>query len=141
MSESKQYEPEIGQMAFGCPTSEFSCPDFVEAGLILLSGEIERIEGNITQKRPVDVPTGNNGSEYKTDVFEMYAYYWGDEDSLCARPNFKCGDFEVRWYKYLGRGMSMNREIDANGFFAIIDKCLACVREKEDKHRAEKGLA
>ena len=203
---AKPYEPELGQFVWGQPTSEFSCPDFIEAGLRMLADEIERVEWNLRQEQ-YEAPTSNNGGEYQTEAFEMYAYYWGDctcgaecpqhsdecqrinQDAfnkwndarwqacgfpasddllelgdtdefdaahprpewtctcgaengwagrehheptcLSVRPNFKCGDFEVRWYKYLGRGMSMNQDIDANRFFELIDKCLESVRAKD----------
>jgi hypothetical protein len=113
--------------------STFDCPDFVEAGLSLLASEIERVEWNRTQER-FDAPTGNNGGKYETDVFQMRAYYWGDDETIAALPNFKCGDFEIEWYKYAGRGMVMNQDIDANRFFEIIDRCLASVRSRDIEH-------
>lgn len=223
----EQYQPELGQAAFGQPFSEFDCPEFIKAGLRMLADEIERVEWNIRQQE-YEAPTSNNGESYSTDTFDMRAYYWGDctcgwddfefvenhdgdcyQSELRARqeavgydrtsyewdsfesnkwremadrvyaeltskfglpmtgcavhctcsypkrfdvwfdahklgpdghepkcpailPNFKCGDFEVRWYKYLGRGMSMNQDIDANSFFEIIDRCLDSVRRHED---------
>ena len=126
----KNYEPELGQAIFGCPTSQYQCPEFIEAGLNYLAEEIERVEWNNTQKE-YEAPTANNGEEYKTDVFEMRAYEWGEDETQQQLPNFKCGNFEVRWYKYCGRGMSMNRKIDANKFFKLVDKCLKSVRKKE----------
>jgi hypothetical protein len=74
----KKYIPEIGQACFGCPTSEFSCPEFIEAGIKHLSDEIERVEWNIRQEQ-FESPIHNNGSEYNTYVFTMRAYYWGEE--------------------------------------------------------------
>ncbi len=124
----EKYEPELGQAVFGCPTSEFRCPHFIEAGLQYLACEIERVEWNRRQEE-FQSPTRNYSTEYKTDAFEMYAYYWGDDEKLSERPNFKCGDFEIRWYKYAGRGMSMNKEIDANKFFEIMDRCIQSVRK------------
>jgi hypothetical protein len=135
----KKYEPELGQMCFGCPTSEFACPEFIEAGLKHLSDEIERVEGNIRQEQ-FDSPTHNNGSEYNTYAFQMRAYYWGEDEKKQCLPNFICDGLEVRWYKYLGRGMSMNKEIDANEFFKIIEKCLKAVREREVCELKKKGL-
>lgn len=126
----KPYKPELGQACFGCPTSEFACGEFVEAGLRYLCNEIERVEWNIRQEQ-FESPSSNNGSEYNTYAFQMRAYYWGEDEKLQALPNFSCDGLEVRWYKYLGRGMSMNKEIDANEFFKIIDKCLKAVRERE----------
>lgn len=119
---------ELGQMLLGNPGADVSCPGFVEAGMRQLALEIERVEWNRTQKQ-YEAPTRNNGEHYETSVFEMHAYYWGEEQCLIERPNFRCGDFEVYWYKYCGRGMSMNRQIDANEFFIMLDRCLASVRE------------
>lgn len=93
------------------------------------------------------------GAEFKNDVFEMHPEYDGDctcggeergdvwyaahpdrPDSenpfVCVptcpsvRPNFTCGAFEVRWYKYIGRGV----EIDFAGMImpevvAMFDRC------------------
>jgi len=39
------------------------------------------------------------------------------------RPNFKCGDLEIRWYKYLGRGMSANRPFTRDELRGIFRKC------------------
>ena len=133
----EKYKPELGQMAFGCPSSEFECPNFIKAGLSMLADEIERVEWNITQQC-YDAPTNNNAESYITNIFEMHAYYWGNDENLMERPNFKYNDFEVRWYKYMGRGMSMNRAINAIEFFEIIDKCLKSVQDKEDKYHMEK---
>lgn len=233
---SNQFEPELGQAAFGCSYSEYECPEFIEAGLNYLAEEIERVEWNITQKQ-YEAPTRNNGGEYKTDIFEMRAYCWkecncgfekkewefnekhsddcyqsellkeeikagkfynekfdmydwpkewdfnkrsniekkiyekltkkynlsmlgcaihctcdlgeryakwlkeigypnGHKNDCCTvLPNFKHkSGFEVQWYKYCGRGMSMNKPIDANEFFKIIDECIESVREKDKKY-------
>ena len=207
----EEFQPELGQLCFGHAFQQYDCPDFVIAGLDYLAREIERVEWNRTQKE-YSAPIHNNGEEYKTDAFEMRAFYWGDcecgyEDKeykwheenkhqdhcyqidyqklrdkfdgcfnipeeiveeLCDKhqipynggrgsavhcncdyskrweefaskndhdkdcrsilPNFKCGDFEIYWYKYLGRGTSMNQPIDANEFAEILDKCLKSVR-------------
>jgi hypothetical protein len=142
------FEPELGQFAHGCPYNEFAAPEFIEAGLNHLATEIERVEWNVRQEE-YRAPVANTGDEYETPDFKLRAYYWGDctcgaEDSEIEKPhaaecgvslpNFKCGDFEVRWYKWLGRGMSMIRQIDANEFFQLIDKCVESVRRKENEH-------
>ena len=109
-------------------TNEYECPEFIEAGLRYLAGEIERVEWNITQKK-YEAPVANNGGFYKTGIFMIRAYDWGRNSNRL--PNFRYGRFCVWWYKYLGRGMLMNKPIDANEFFQILDKCLASVRKKE----------
>lgn len=131
------YVPELGQAMFGNPWSGMACPEFVEAGLRHLKHEIKRVEYNNGRQTEDDGGT----EDYDTPVFSIRSYWWGDcecaENEPCkcraGEPNFKCGDFEVRWYKYLGRGMSMNRSIDANEFFALLDKCMIAVRERDVK--------
>jgi hypothetical protein len=40
-----------------------------------------------------------------------------------GRPNFRCGDIEVRWYKYIGRGMSLNREVKRHALETMFQRC------------------
>ena len=143
---AKPYAPELGQAVFGAAYHSLECPEIIVAGIRHLAREIERVEWNLRQE-VYEAPTSNNGESYSTDVFEMHAYYWGDcsdeceaqmetsgthlPDCLVGRPNFKCGDFEVNWYKRLGRGTTMNRAIDLNEFAVLLDRCLASVRAKE----------
>jgi len=44
-----------------------------------------------------------------------------------GRPNFQCGDVQVRWYKYIGRGLSLNREIDRQGLEAMFQRCFGSI--------------
>jgi len=56
----------------------------------------------------------------------MRNYHWCDEDKDCpeaVKPNFKSGGVEVRWYKYLGRGMSVSRQITKEELAEIFQKC------------------
>lgn len=48
-----------------------------------------------------------------------------DHDPRCpeVRPNFKCGDVEVRWYKYIGRGMTVNRDVSRDEWRALFARC------------------
>ncbi len=52
-------------------------------------------------------------------------------------PNFRCGDFEVSWYKYLGRGMSMNRAVSEAESVQILTRCLESVRRDEQDRLAD----
>lgn len=123
----KTYEPELGQMMFGQPSKEFAVPEYVEAALSHIRSEVCRVEWNNRQEE-FD-PFGNTGAQYKNDVFEANAYSW---DETKEQPyNFKWKDFEVSWYKYLGRGMSMNREISPEETAQMIGDCLAAARSKE----------
>lgn len=89
-----------------------------------------------------DNPFANTGARFKNDVFEANAYDWSDctcaacwsEDNWSAekctcgwRPqeyNFKWRDIEVSWYKYLGRGMEVNREVSEDESRELLIECL-----------------
>ena len=140
----KPYEPELGQYCFGSRWSEYDCPDYIEALLRYLGDELDRVMRNKGQKH-YDSPLGNNGGYYKNDTFEMRAYCWGEHeegnaDCPCCLPNFKCGDFEVRWYKYCGRGMSIGREITESEVIKIFDKCISSLRKIDEQTLKELGL-
>jgi len=125
--------PELGQICAGREVGEFACPPYVEAALEMIATEIERVLGNIHQ-RWIKSPMRNAAENYENKTFEAHAYWWGDEDAPEAnRPNFKCGDVEVRWYKYCGRGMSTNKKPDPVEWASILERCLTSVREDENK--------
>lgn len=104
------------------------CPDFIEAGLIYLELEMGRVWGNFGLK--FVSPFRNTGTNFKNDVFEVNAYDWSGKSDA---PNFRCDGLEIYWYKYMGRDMWMNMNIDANEFFKLIDKCVKSIRGMEDE--------
>ena len=105
---------------FGQPHQEFEVPSYVDAALEAIRSEVGRVEWNIRQEE-FD-PFGNTGADYKNDTFEVHAYSWNEEEE---QPyNFKWKDLEISWYKYLGRGMSMNRETNPNEIAEMLDECL-----------------
>lgn len=80
------------------------------------------------------------GAEWDNAVFTMRPYYWGDCDCgaeendtphlpTCALelPNFlhKRTGLEVRWYKYIGRGMEMKgKKPNAGTLATILTECI-----------------
>lgn len=94
--------------------------DLLESALRHLGHQVW-IYTNNTKGDPID-PTENNGSEFVNDAFEMRAFDWSDPEVY--EPNFKYKDFEVEWYKYLGRGMETNREITPDEINAMLIDCL-----------------
>lgn len=65
-------------------------------------------------------------------VDQTYAEWRMDHDhaSNCREvlPNFKCGDLEIRWYKYISRGMSVNREVSREELRQIFRKCRKSIK-------------
>lgn len=60
---------------------------------------------------------------------------WVEKDThelTCStvRPNFRYQDIEIRWYKYIGRGMTVSREVTRQELIAMFRKCFASVANK-----------
>lgn len=106
------------------------CPNYITALLGSIEGEMERVYWNKFQEEMEDSPFRNSGNVegFDNGTFEVHAYDWGwenDEDFGKPEPvNFKYQDIEIRWYKYLGRGMSLNREITPEEAVGMYDSCM-----------------
>lgn len=123
------FTPEIGQIAFGQRWQRHDVPEIFVAALGAIRDEYDLVYWNEHQ-RPCPSPFGNNGPEenLKTDVFEVCAYDWGDEDQPY---NFAWRDLRVSWYKYMGRGMSANIHISPEMAAECLTDCLASLRAIE----------
>ena len=103
--------------------------------IALLEGireELSRIMENITQEEYAD-PFGNSGNVegFKNDTFEVHAYDWGDDNQ---EFNFKWGEVEVTWYKYLGRGTYVNKKLTADEWVEMFNRCMYSLSKYEDEH-------
>jgi hypothetical protein len=84
------------------------------------------------------------GIIYENDTFMMHTYCWCDkvgclwcacndgEETECA-PNFhyKPTDYQLEWYKYIGRGMVANKDINAK---EIVQMMIDCINSLEVKN-------
>ncbi len=123
-----QYEPEIGQALFGQPHQQFPTNSYIEAALQMLSEELKRVMWNINQEE-YPSPFDNTGMKFECETFKVHAYSWG----YGLQPwNFKWSDIEISWYKYLGRGMSSNKEIKPAIAAKMLDQCLKAIRKHEE---------
>lgn len=124
----ERYKPEIGQALFGQPHKAYDVPSIWEAALAMLREELDRVMWNIHQEEYAS-PFNNTGNRFDCPTFSVEAYSWDEETE---RPfNFKWGDVEIGWYKYLGRGMSANMKLDANKASVMLDECLKAVQAFE----------
>jgi len=121
------YEPEMGQAIFGNPMGFYECPEFVGALLKYLLEEIERVYWNVNQKE------WDKNEDPKIKGIEFNSYYWGDNEEEGEKPNFKFKSVEIRWYKYVGRGMSLNKEMSEKQWRQWFDKCLKVIRKADKK--------
>lgn len=111
----------------------FTLPSYVCALLEGIESELDRIMWNINQEEYAS-PFRNTGNEFVCDTFEAHAYYWGDEERLIERPNFKCGDIEISWYKHLGRGDTINRPITPEEAIRMYNKCMYALHKYEKEN-------
>lgn len=65
------------------------------------------------------------------DTFSMHPFCWCEKETCpyCGKenqPNFhyKPTDFKVWWYKYIGRGMEMNKNITSADCALMLSACL-----------------
>lgn len=119
--------------------SYVDAPRYIVALLEGIESELDRIMWNIYQEE-YDSPFRNTGNEFICDTFEVHAYYWGDDDELYDRANFKCGDIEVRWYKHVGRGPYLNKPITPDEAVAMFDKCMEALKRYEEENDKDEFL-
>ena len=129
--------PELGQAVFGAPMAEFEPPEIAEAAMRSVLEELERVHGNREQTRDIRFG-GNEGNEYELGEIRYKAYDWGDCDcdtvgeclGKCewSKPNFSYGGVEWRWYKYFGRGDSVNVNWSPSQWSDWLIKTLAYIR-------------
>lgn len=129
-----KFEPTIAQALFGQPHQQYGCHRLVTAALEEISDELDRVMWNLHQKEYVS-PFRNTGAAFKElKEFQVEAYSWDEE---YEQPwNFKCGEVEISWYKYLGRGMSSNTKISPTMVASILDQCITAICEYERAHDA-----
>jgi len=125
-----EYEPELGQAVFGQPYKEYEISNLLYAALQRIDTELDRVMGNVTQKE-YHSPFANSGNDFKCDAFEVHAYSW--DETIEQEYNFKWRDIEISWYKYLGRGMSVNRVMSNDYIAQMLDDCLLALENYEEE--------
>lgn len=126
---SKTYQPELGQAVFGQPHKAYKVPNYLEASLGLIREELARVTWNVTQRDDLGDPFGNEATQRDLGVFQVESYSW--DDDLEQEYNFKYRDLEISWYKYFGRGMSMNRKFTPDQTAIMLDDCLTAIKNRD----------
>ena len=111
------YEPELGQAVFGRDTLPFDLEaQYPQASHFLRA---------ICELLPTPEGRMSGDADYADEIMEVHRYWWGDDDAPEAnRPNFKCGDVAIKWYKHCGRGMSTNKKMSAREWQELFIECL-----------------
>lgn len=113
---------ELGQILFhNNKVQHYECPRVV--GLVLRAIEEKLQDLGLVGEYEDPFENSGNVEGFKNDVFEVHAFDWGDEPK--HKFNFKYKDIEICWYKYLGRGMTINREISLEELEGMLSDCLA----------------
>jgi hypothetical protein len=125
------YQPELGQFCFGQPYQQYGVSELLIAALEYINIELKRVMWNINQEK-YSSPFENTGNHYKNKIFEVYAYSW--DDTIEQPYNFKWKDLEISWYKYLGRGISINRLATNDEINQMLNECIESLREDEKEN-------
>ena len=125
-----EYEPELGQLSFGCPWGATEAPEYVTALLEHILCAIEIAFSNREQRE------WGQFEDPGIDGITFRPYYWGEDAAEAALPNFVLNaqpEQEVRWYKWPGRGMSVTQDWTPERWVAWFDACCECVRVEGQK--------
>lgn len=122
---------ELGNIIFNTnKNQQYECPRWVVALLKELDNQLDRVMWNIHQEE-YQSPFENTANSFKNDVFKVQAYDWSDD---IEQPyNFKCGDIEISWYKYLGRDTTINGEYEPQVIIDMFNKCLKSILDMDVK--------
>jgi len=124
----KKNIPEIGQAFFGNPTSEYDCPQYIEALVMYLLDNFGRVYGNRTQKT---WDHNEMDGKQKLGKISFRSYYWGESSKIQKEPNFKFENVEIRWYKHPLRGMSINVHMRQYSWISWFNRCLKEIRKHD----------
>lgn len=124
-------ELELGNLMFNTNKNQvYECPEWIIALLDTIRQKLDIVMWNKYHKE-YDNPFENSGNSFKNNVFEVQAYSWDDE--VHQEYNFKCGDVEISWYKYLGRDTTINDDYEEKYIIEMFNKCMESLRQKEEE--------
>ena len=119
-------EIELGQALFSNSSfHEHDVPDYIDEGLALIARAVKE------KRNDSGLLISNDGEEkFVNDIFALRSFCWCDGDRKgheeeCP-PNFSdfISGLNITWYKYLGRGESMNKEVTLREWTEILSRCL-----------------
>lgn len=120
------------------PYQTYEATDFHEALLFAIAREIGRVHHNHYQSswdRWSDDPH-IPGIRWRRYVYQCDCPESDDgfiprhlENCIVSQPNFQFEDVEFNWYKYPGRGMSVNKEWATDEWRQWFDRCITKIRE------------
>lgn len=109
-------------------------PRFVAGGIELLDAlYAERFEGGGDHAART---ANHGGASIVNDTFQLHPERWSD-DPEDDDPNFShtSSGFAVSWYKHIGRGAEMNRDITVSEWAGILQDCIAAISGAPSPYR------
>ena len=126
---------ELGNLMFNTNKNQiYNCPDWVIALLYDINRKLKIVAHN-TNHKDFESPFENTGNRWSNDVFEVQAYSWNDEEEQLY--NFKYGNIEISWYKYLGRDTTINGNYSEKELIDMYNKCLKSLRKIDEEKLKE----
>lgn len=118
---------ELGQIMFSSNVIHYyDCDEWIIALLRDLDRKLKIVMWNINQEE-YESPFDNTGNSFIGNNFEVHAYNWNED--INQRFNFKCGVIEISWYKYLGRGTTINGVYTPREIINMYKTCLNEIKE------------
>lgn len=138
---------ELGNIAFNSNANQkYDCPKYIIALLRDIQRQLDRIMWNIYQK-DYDNPFENTSNTFSLGNFEIQAFNWNDEVSQeynfiyrVDKSKANMPDLKISWYKYIGRDMTINQEIDANVMIDIYNDIISQLLQFEEQEMKKKGV-
>lgn len=138
---------ELGNIAFNSNVNQkYDCPKYIIALLRDIQRQLDRIMWNIYQK-DYDNPFENTSNTFSLGNFEIQAFNWNDEVSQeynfiyrVDKSKANMPDLKISWYKYIGRDMTINQEIDANVMIDIYNDIISQLLQFEEQEMKKKGV-
>ena len=124
------YRPEVVQWISGTRWEPIAMDDTEISIMMGLFRDISRAFWNRRQEPWCESRWGEETTVYDVGnrdpgipgiTFREFVY--GDDDPTPELPNFSFGGVEIRWYKYPGRGTSVNKRMTPAEWFSWAREC------------------
>lgn len=122
---------ELGNLFFGNSRGIFSVPREWQVKMLKCMEEMKFDSEGFYEGILKDNLTPRGG--FENDVFVLNPYYWGEDESIAAEPNFiyKPTQYKLDWYKYPLRDSYANQDISFSKFAEILNKCRKSIFDME----------
>ena len=86
-------------------------------------------------QKEMDSPFENTGNSYETKTLKIKAYDWVNDNEW----NLKFDDIVICWYKYLGRGTYVNKELTNDEWIFLYGRIINEIRNDFGKFAPDRN--